>query len=475
VIEDPESRLQEAYVGAGYLLARVVVAPQELGERARVKIQVIDGFVERVDVTALPTAVAGRVAAVLEPLFRKRRLLQRELERRLLLAGDTPGLDLRSTFAAGEEIGGAVLILTGRYRPITAGAYVDNAMPKTFGTTQVLALFGLNSVLGLGEQITVSATGLPRSNFGTEFPTRRFLQGSVVVPLGIDGWRLLVTTTDGRTTPSVDPAAATQGVFRQSSVVLAYDAVKTRDALVTFSTRFDATYERIDALVVDPPVSLSLDRVRPIRASVEGNFQLRDTDTSIIFGATVSRGLNALGARTLADATPELPLSRQGADAVFTKLNVGFGILQNLPSNFLITTTAYAQSSFNRPLLTSEQFDIVGPKMLSGFTAGSLPGDASWVVRGEFGHLIQVPVESGGVNITRYIFAATGERLFYQPTALELASVHATNFGAGMRFNFVRWADLMPNSYAFVEASRRESTNPLLDGWRAFGGLLVQY
>lgn len=70
---------------------------------------------------------------------------------------------------------------------------------------------------------------------------------------------------------------------------------------------------------------------------------------------------------------------------------------------------------------------------------------------------------------------ATGERLFYQPTALELASVHATNFGVGMRFNFVRWADLMPNTYAFVEASRRESTNPLLDGWRAFGGMLVQY
>jgi POTRA domain, ShlB-type len=164
------TKLQEVYVGAGYLLARVVVAPQELGERARVKIQVIDGFVERIDVTALPTAVAGRVAAVLEPLFRKRRLLQRELERRLLLAGDTPGLDLRSTFAAGEEIGGAVLILTGRYRPVTAGAYADNAMPKTFGTTQVLALFGLNSVLGLGEQITVIGHRLAQVQFWNRVP-----------------------------------------------------------------------------------------------------------------------------------------------------------------------------------------------------------------------------------------------------------------------------------------------------------------
>ena len=44
------TKLQAAYVGAGYLLARVVVSPQELNEKARVKIQVIDGFIERLEV-----------------------------------------------------------------------------------------------------------------------------------------------------------------------------------------------------------------------------------------------------------------------------------------------------------------------------------------------------------------------------------------------------------------------------------------
>ena len=469
------TKLQEAYVRAGYLLVRVVVAPQELNEQARVKIQVIDGFIERIDVTALPGPVQARVSAVLQPLFRKNHLLQRELERRLLLAGDTPGLELRTTFAAGEEIGGSILILAGVYRPVSASAYSDNAMPKTFGTTQGVALLGFNSVFGLGEQISVSATGFPNDNFGTEFPTRRFLQASGTVPIGIDGLRLVMTTTDGRTTPNVPALAATQGVFRQSSVILAYDAIRSRDVQLVFSGRFDKTYERIDTLVLNPPVSLSLDEVRPIRGSIDGNWRLRDTDTTIFFTTTVSRGLNALGARTIADATPELPLSRQGADAVFTKLNAGFGILQSLPSDFFVATTAYAQSSFNRPLLTSEQFDIVGPKMLSGFTAGALPGDSAWVVRTEVGHLTLVPMGTGGINITRYVFGATGERLFYQPTAVELGSVHASNYGIGMRFISTRWAEFMPNSYSFIEASRRTSTNPLLEGWRVFGGMLVQY
>jgi hemolysin activation/secretion protein len=448
------TKLQEAYVRAGYLLARVVVAPQELNERARVKIQVIDGFVERIDVSALPTAVRNRVAAVLEPLFHKRRLTEKELERRLLLASDTPGLQLRSTFAAGQEIGGSVLILTGLYRPVALSAYVDNAMPVTFGTMQTVALLGLNSVLGAGEQITVSATGYPSRDFATADPTRRFLQGAVVTPVGIDGWKFLIAGTDGRTTPRVDQLVATQGIFRQTSFVLAYDAVKSRDSQLTFSGRFDATYERIDTLVLNPPVSLSLDQVRPVRASVDGNFRLRETDTNIAFGATVSRGLSAPGARTLLDATPELPLSRQGADAIFTKLNLALAITQPLPSDFFVATTSYAQSSFNRPLLTSEQFDIIGPKMLSGFPVGLLPGDSAWVVRTELGHVNQVPIESGGLTVTHYAFGATGERIYYQPTVLELGSVHATNWGIGQRFVTTRAG---PSSCLTVMHSWREA------------------
>src|SRR5262249_24468821 len=135
-IFDFATKLQEAYVGAGYLLVRVVVVPQELGEKARVKLRVIDGFIERVDVSALPAAVRNRTAAGLEPIFQKRHLTQNEFERRLLLAGDTPGLELRSTFAGGEQIGGSVLILTGLHRPVSVSAYIDNAMPVTFGTLQ---------------------------------------------------------------------------------------------------------------------------------------------------------------------------------------------------------------------------------------------------------------------------------------------------------------------------------------------------
>lgn len=46
--------LERAYAAAGYILARVVVPPQKLTDGGPVMLQVIDGVIERVDVSAVP-------------------------------------------------------------------------------------------------------------------------------------------------------------------------------------------------------------------------------------------------------------------------------------------------------------------------------------------------------------------------------------------------------------------------------------
>ena len=102
------------------------------------------------------------------------------------------------------------------------------------------------------------------------------------------------------------------------------------------------------------------------------------------YGAEYSQGLNVFGARTAAEAAEStVPLSQQGADAVFSKLTGHLEINQALPYDFFVAGMAYGQTSFNQPLLLSEQFDIDGAKMLSGFTAGEFFGDRAWVVRRE--------------------------------------------------------------------------------------------
>jgi hemolysin activation/secretion protein len=468
------NQLQQIYVRAGYPLARVVILPQEFEKSARIKLRVIDGFIERMDLEALPPPVRNRVAAVLAPLVGKTHLKQSELERQLLIAGEAPGLILNAVFGAGKEVGGSVLVLTGRYRAVSTSLYTDNAMPLVFGTGQVVATASLNGVLGFGEQFTASVAGLPDKDFTTRYPTRRYLSGSFVVPLGIDSWKFEIGGTQGITTPRVILQAASQGLLAQGHAKLSYDIVKLRDFELTANGRFDATDEEIDTLLFTPQLALSMDRLRVLRGGVDGIWRLRESGTTVGFGSNFSRGLSGLGARRASDADPLLPLSRQGADAVFSKWDGRIDINQSLPYDFFTSLSASGQTSFNLPLLTSEQYDLTGSKMLSGFTSGALSGDTAWAMRGEVGRPFVIAAGDGGITLTPYGFAAAGERILRNPTALEIGSLHATNYGGGMRLNLAPGPD-MPDGYGFVEWSHRRTTDPLLDGNRLFTGMLVRY
>ena len=197
--------------------------------------------------------------------------------------------------------------------------------------------------------------------------------------------------------------------------------------------------------------------------------------TTISYNGTFSHGLNALGARSAADATVLLPLSRQGADAAFNKLDGRVDVMQALPENFFVSVGAAGQTSFNRALQTSEQFVIVGSNALSGFTAGALSGDAAWVARGELGQTTSLPIGGAAVALVPYCFAALGERRYQMPTVLEFGSIQATNYGAGLRFQLSPPSDDMPNTSGFVEFSRRRASDPSLGGWMLLAGGSLRY
>jgi hemolysin activation/secretion protein len=469
---DLANKLQQIYVNAGYPLARVVTLPQEIGKSARVKLRVIDGFVERIDAEALPPQVRDRVMDVLKRLIGRKHLTQAELERQLLIAGATPGLMLNAVFGAGKDIGASLLIVTGRYRPVSASLYGDNAVPNSFRTWQAVSAFSLNSLAGFGEQLSVQMSGYPDGTYTTAHALRRYLSATLGVPLGTDGLRAELYATNGRTTPNVDPLFATQGHFDRAYVKLGIDAIKRRDQVLNFNARFEATDERVDTLALVPPVPLSADRTRVVRASVEGIARWREAGMTFTYSGTVSKGLDAFGARTIGDANPLLPLSRLGADADFIKADGRLEVYQSLPMDFFWSLAAAGQLPFNKPMLTSEQFDITGAKALSGFTSGSLPGDRAWVARAEFGYTYApIPV----MTWTPYAFASYGERILETPTFLEFPRLAAVNYGGGFRVSLAPSVD-MPDLYGFLEWSHRQvDQDPRLNGDRVFAGIVLRY
>jgi len=431
--------LEAAYAKAGYVLVRVILPPQHLANGARLTLTVVDGFIERIELKDVPDRVRSRIDSLVQPLVGRRGVTLVELERRVLLAGDTPGTLLRSTLAPGKTEGATVLVIEAKYQPVSAVLTFDNALSSALGRTTVGAGVDFNSIAGLGELIYLRANGHPEFDGGNGFferyPTNRGLAAGVIVPLWVDGLTFNAEGTDARTTPRAVQGIQTTDTFQRLSLRLRYAWLRGRAANFNSEVSFDAQDEVQSLFVGGDPVALSQDKLRIVRITNDGDV-LTPWGGAISGRVTGSFGIDAFGARSAADASALLPLSRQGADASFQKLDVSLGYSQRLYDHLAVYATARAQTSFGQALARSEQIGIANTSNLSGFDAGSIVGDQGYVVRAEVSSpwTVPLPTTTVGVVAAPYVFGAYGEITLQQPTALESARIGATSYGGGLRF-----------------------------------------
>jgi hemolysin activation/secretion protein len=455
--------LEAAYAKAGYVLVRVVLPPQHLVNGARLKLTVVDGFIERIELKDVPERVRQRIAGLLQPLVGQRGVTLVELERRVLLAGDTPGTLLRSTLAAGKAEGATVLVIEAKYQPVSALLTFDNALSAALGRTTVGAGLDFNSVAGLGELIYLRANGHPEVDGGNgyfdRYPTNRALAAGVIVPLWIDGLTFNAEGTDARTTPRINQGIQTTDTFRRLSLRLRYAWLRGRAANFNSEVLFDAQDEVQSLFVASTAVPLSEDRVRVIRFVNDGDV-LTPWGAGISGRVTASFGVDGLGARSAANATALLPLSRQGADASFEKLDVTLGYNHRIDDHLALYLSARAQTSFGQALVRSEQIGIASTSSLSGFDAGSIVGDQGYVTRAELSSpwTLPLPTTAIGVVAAPYVFGAYGEVGLANPTNLETARIAATSYGAGLRFGGSVYGSLSNGSLTleYAHATRND-------------------
>lgn len=430
--------LETAYAQAGFVLARVILPPQHLVNGSRLRLVVVDGFIERIELKGVPETVRARIERLVTPLTGQRGLTLRELERRVLLAGDTPGVLLRSTLAPGSRDGGTVLVLEAHYQPVSGLITADNTLSKALGQPTLGLGLDLNSVAGLGELVYLRASGYPDGSFFNEDPRNRTWAAGLVLPLWVEGLSFNVEYADARTAPDPGAGLHSYSAFERLSLRLRYAWLRGRTANFNSELALDLQDESLHLDVGGVPVPLAQDRLRVLRFANDGDV-LTPWGATLSGRLTASFGLDGLGARTAADATPLLPLSRQGADANFTKLDVALGYIQPVIDHLTLSVAARAQTSFEKPLLRSEQIGIANTSGVSAFDAGSVLGDAGYVVRGELQSPWTLPralpsaLEGIGAVVTPYLFGAYGEVTLYQPTALEAGSVRAASWGGGIR------------------------------------------
>jgi len=459
--------LEAAYAKAGYVLVRVILPPQDLVDGAQLKLRVIDGYIERIDTQHVAHRVRRHIERLVEPLIGKHRLKLEEIERRVLLAGDVPGVILRSTLAPGSETGAAVLVLETKYQPLDATLSYDNSLSPALGAHQLGLGADLNGLMGLGELSYARANGDQAGGadgFFRSMPRNRSLAAGLILPLGSDGMAFNVEGTQARTTPEEVSGTQSTDVFERLSLRLRYPWIRSRDFNLASQAVFDGESEHED-LILPSRLPLFDDRVRVLRVVAEWN-GLSRIGGSFSGSLTGSFGFDALGARSAAAATPALPLSRQGAQANFKKLETSLGYSQPLATHLDTSVTARAQYAFGAALVRGEEFGIADPDGLSAFDAGSLQGDSGFVLRAEVASPWTLSMHSSraGVLASPYVFGATGRVYEADPTALEAKEISGGSYGLGLRLG--AGAAGSPSNASLNLEVARESGGDLHDATR---------
>lgn len=452
------SQIEAAHARRGYVLARVSVPPQELADGGTMRMVVTDGYIEKVDVTALPERIREPVLRRAEPLVGKRQVTIAEIEQALSLAMDIPGLALRSTLVRGEAPGTVGLVLEGDQRLVTGRIGIDNQLDPSLGRWGANLQLVLNSALGLGEQIYGFASSdyaFTRSLSGD--PRQRVLGAGAIVPIGEGRLILNPEATFATTTP--DTAATvlrTRGVLRRLTMRGQGVLRKTRSDDI----RLGLTVEQIDVRneALDFPITLNHDRYMAARLSATADFAGQAGGRSNI-SAQFSSGMGDIGAITPAEAlASRTPYSRIGASPEFLKLTLAGRTAVPLSGRGEFALSVTGQTTFGDPVFRSEQFTLEGDQGLSAFVGGETAVDAGAVARAEVSLFETVRSDRGTAAILApYAFGAFGAGRLERPSAVERGNIDAWNIGAGIRASLLDRIDIK------LEYARSFSRIPELD------------
>ncbi len=453
--------LQQAYLDAGYPLVRVIVPAQDLDRATgNINVRIVSGFVESIDVSALPERAKKPVNRILSRLIGHSPVTAATLEHRLLLAGETSGLTLRTALTPGDRTGATKLVLTGEHQFIQAALAVDNRVVDDLGGEQMTASVSLNGLLGRGDRLITAVAFAPDEPSLSKDALRRYGSLYFSMPIASNGLELGLELVGTSSTPKGESAnLALSSNFAKASIFAALPVQRRRDRAMTLKLSLDAAFEEQITGLLGFPVPLFTDRTRVIRASAEG---YRPLPLGLVIGyeAQVSHGLDSLGARSISDASILNPLSRLDADAAFTSSNLSLSLQRSFRSNTSILLSLRGSTGFGDPLLRSEQGSIISPDLISGPPSGSITGDDTLGARLE----IRQSFNFDSIAIAPFVFAAAGEAKLQKPTALELPNTKAQAAGVGAEIflrtkSDQRWRARLEWSQTQFEGPRPDDSN----------------
>lgn len=410
------------YRNEGYVLSRAIVPPQRI-EGGKVKIQVVEGYVDTVVVEGGTKHMRKVAEGYGRKITRSRPLHIDTLERYLLLIRDLPGVFADSILRAARGAPGASeLVIRLRYDPVEVSMNVDNRGSKFLGRIQASPMARFNYFFGSGNQTTIRYLGTGIANHEDSGKLNYFeLRHKQVI--GTEGTALSFTYSRVRSTPGF--TLAEFDVRNRGERVVAdltHPLIRTRRQSLYASLIFEVKNAETDFLAD----LLSEDRIRTLGASVAYDF-IDDWRGSTLLELGFNKGLDIFSS-SKGSATP----SRLGGEADFFKLWARATRIQRLAENFNLLIALAGQYSDDN-LLAPEEFSVGGSVIGRGYDFGEITGDRGFAGKLELQYTV-TPNAGQLRDYQLYGFFDFGLADQIGPDK----SLWLTSAGAGVRFALVK-------------------------------------
>lgn len=430
------SAIEAAYARRGYVLVRLSVPPQDITPGGAVRLTVTDGFVEEIDLAGVPTPVRQAVAAALRPLQARQHIRLGQIERALLLAGEVPGLALRSTLATGVRAGGTRLIVEGQFRRAGLTLSARNDFAPSLGTWGHSEQAVLNAPFERGEAVYVFVSGdRDIAHLFGRTARVRVAGGGAIWRAARGAITINPEVTFSRTRPDPLPGApATVGVLKRYALRTGYAITRRRTRSLTATLAAEAT--DVVNKAPDFAVLLSRDRYAALRFGLQASRD-RDHGGTVTLLLQASQGLGPLGGRSASTGgfgEDAVPLSRSGAGFGFTRIEGNVAATIPIGPRGQLSLHLRGQSTLGKPVLRTEQFSLEGDGAITAYVGGISAVDEGGVARAELATTRQIALPGRqALTLAPYLFGAAGLGRIDRPTAAEPGQLQVAAFGAGAR------------------------------------------
>jgi len=354
------ANIENEYRSRGYVITRALLPEQKI-EGGVVRIVVVEGFISEITLGSDVGSARAQIEALLAPLRDEKPINIATVERRLLLANDLAGIQVRGTLQPSlAQLGAATLVVAAERDPVDASLQLDNRNSPYTGSNQAVARASLNSFTPQAGTVTlVGKTAFPYSR-------EHMFLGSYDQSIGGSGVTAGVSAFVAKSHPgkNLTPLEVHSKV-QSASATAGYPLIRSRRTNLRVDGTFD--YTDLDTDVLDR--AYTKDRLRVLRLGM--TFDRSDAWRGVNAARlSVSQGLDIFGA---SEPRSEL-LSRYDGRSDFTKISAQFVRLQALNDNFSLLASAVGQVTWDS-LLSSEQIGLGGPEFGRGYDTSEISGD----------------------------------------------------------------------------------------------------